>query len=567
MGRNPKLALSARPTGSRPSPLADARMYARFAWGLPRFLRRRITLQEAEQTVRQRLKQREENFLRLLERGVYGYPRSPYLPLLRLAGCELGDLRHMLRTRAIEGTLHTLREAGVYVRFEEFKGREPIVRSGRVLEVRASDFDNPYLSPAYYTQSGGTSGAGTRVPTDLDHQAAMAPHLILADAAHGVLGAPMAIWRGILPDGSGIMHLLQGALMGNVPRKWFTPITSQELRPALKYQLATYSAVLLGRAAGVPLPWPEPLPLDRAAVVAHWVADTLRVEGSCLLRTAVSRAVRVSIAAREEGLDLRGASFWGGGEPPTPAKVREITACGARWIPNYPFAEAGRVGIGCARPLDGNDVHFFKDSLALIQHARQVPGMDLTVPAFHFTSLLPTAPKLLLNAESDDYGVVEARSCGCPLEAYGYTEHIREVRSFRKLTGEGVSLVGSEMVRILEEVLPARFGGSPLDYQLLEEEDERGLTRLTLLVSPTIPLPDDTKVVGTVLAELGRGGAAADVARAIWCQARTLRVRRQEPIWTARGKLMPLHLAERAAGAAAAGKLASIGHAESGGDE
>lgn len=58
------------------------------------------------------------------------------------------------------------------------------------------------------------------------------------------------------------------------------------------------------------------------------------------------------------------------------------------------------------------------------------------------------------------------------LEAYGFTEHLREIRSFHKLSGEGMTLVGSEMITILEEVLP-RFRGSPLDHQLLEEEDER----------------------------------------------------------------------------------------------
>ena len=50
---------------------------------------------------------------------------------------------------------------------------------------------------------------------------------------------------------------------------------------------------------------------------------------------------------------------------------------------------------------------------------RSVPGFDITVDGFCFTTLLPTAPKLLLNAEIDDYGVVETRSCGCPLESYG----------------------------------------------------------------------------------------------------------------------------------------------------
>jgi hypothetical protein len=122
------------------------------------------------------------------------------------------------------------------------------------------------------------------------------------------------------------------------------------------------------------------------------------------------------------------------------------------------------------------------------------------------------------------------------------TEHLRQIRSFRKLTGEGVTLVGSEMVNILEEVLPNRFGGSPLDYQLLEEEDDHGFTRLHLVVSPKIKLPDEAEVIEVVLQALKQGDAASDLATAIWSQARTLRVRRREPILTAGGKHMPLQV-------------------------
>ena len=38
----------------------------------------------------------------------------------------------------------------------------------------------------------------------------------------------------------------------------------------------------------------------------------------------------------------------------------------------------------------------------------------------------------------------------------------------------------------------------------------------------------------------------ADGARGIWAQAGTLRVKRSEPVWTGRGKLMPLHLTRKA---------------------
>jgi phenylacetate-coenzyme A ligase PaaK-like adenylate-forming protein len=301
----------------------------------------------------------------------------------------------------------------------------------------------------------------------------------------------------------------------------------------------------LARLYGTPIPWPEHVKLDRANVVAHWAAEMLKTHGGCLIRCPVSLALRVSLAAQEEGLNLRGVTFMGGGEPPTPAKVRAIMRSGAQWIPTYIFTEAGVVGMGCCYPVDGNDLHFFKDNLALVQYPREViPGSKVTVNSFYFTTLLTTAPKLMLNVESDDYGVVESRSCGCLLESYGYTEHILHIRSFRKLTGEGVTLVGSEMIRILEEVLPARFGGSPLDYQLLEEEDENGFTRISLLVSPKVQIVDESKVIEVILEAMEHSSVAADLARAIWSQGNTLRVKREEPIWTARGKLMPLHLSQ-----------------------
>jgi hypothetical protein len=528
--------------------LSDVKMYWRFAGGLPSFLHHTISLDKAREIVSRRMAEREKNFLRLVERGIFGYPRSPYLPLLKLAQVEFADIRDMVRSKGLEETLRELKEAGVYISFEEFKGREPIVRNGQTIPVRDRDFDNPFLGRYYYAETGGTTGVGTRVGIDLDHLAADTPFIVLAHDAYGVLDAPSAIWRPVLPDSSGLNYVLRGACLGNVPQKWFSPITSQDSRPALKYRLATQYIVQMGRLAGVSLPRPEPVSLQQAGVVARWIAETVKAEGACVVFTIVSLALRVCIAAREDGLDLTGATFLVGGEPPTPAKVQAIVNSGARCIPHYHFKETGRIGMGCCRPVDCNDVHFFKDGLAVIQRPRPVPGFGIMVDAFCFTTLLPTAPKLMLNVESDDYGVIETRSCGCPLESYGYADHLRDIRSFRKLTGEGVTLVGDEMVRILEHVLPARFGGSALDYQLVEEEDEKGFTRVSLLVSPKIEIPDDTTVISVLMEALRRSSVAAGLAGTIWSQANTLRVKRMEPIWTARGKLMPLHLARRSKG-------------------
>jgi hypothetical protein len=139
------------------------------------------------------------------------------------------------------------------------------------------------------------------------------------------------------------------------------------------------------------------------------------------------------------------------------------------------------------------------------------------------------------------------------LEAYGYVDHIRQIRSYRKLTGEGVTLMGGEMLQVLEEVLPARFGGSPIDYQLVEEEDEAGFTRLSLIVSPRVQLSDEWAAVETVLEALRRSSVAADAAGAIWAKAGSLRIKRMEPITTGSAKLLPLHLASRTGDRVAAG--------------
>ncbi len=517
-------------------------MYSRFIWGLRGFLKHTLTLEEAKAIVKKRMEEREANFLRLVRRGIFGYPKSPYLPLLKLAQCEMGDIENMVRDKGLEGALQALREAGVYITFEEFKGREPIVRDNKVIPTKIHDFDNPFLSNYFRGETGGTTGAGTRVDMDLDYIADRAPDIMLGRSAHGILNKPTAIWRGILPDSTGLIAALILVRYGNIPDKWFTPITSQEFNPPLKHRLATQTTLMMGRLFGVPLPRPEPVPLDHSMIVAHWIAETLKTHSACVVGTNVSLALRVCIAAREEGLNLKGTTFTGAGEPPTPTKLSMINSMGACYVPNYTTVETLYVGTGCAQPADCNDIHLYKDALALIQYPREVPGSEVIVNAFHFTTLLLTAPKLMLNVESDDYGIVEKRSCGCPLEAYGFTDHIRHIQSFRKLTSEGVTLIGSEMIRILEEVLPSRFGGSPLDYQLIEEEDENGFTRLSLSVSPRVPIADESKVIEAILGAMEQSSTAANLARAFWGQAKTLRIKRMEPIWTARGKLMPLHL-------------------------
>lgn len=511
-------------------------MYGRFALGLRGFLRRRITLDDAKATIEARLASREDAFLRLVERAVFARRKSPYLFLFQQAGCTLGDVRENVRRDGLEPTLGKLHDSGVNVSVDEFKGNVPLRRGGRTFASSAADFDNPFSARQYEVESGGSTGPGTRVLMDLGYLADAASLYAVAYAAHGVLSAPLIVWQSPLPNSASVNNLLRAAILGNIARRWFVPHLKGDFKPPLRFGIASAGIIRGSRMLGVPLPLPETMSYSDALSVATLAADLARREGSCLVRLPVSAALRMGLKATDAGVDLTGVTLMGGGEPASPAKVRGITGSGAKWVPTYVISEAGPIGIGCANPIDGSDVHFFEDILAVVQRRKPGPSDDSTVNEFAFTTLLPSSPKLMINVESDDFGILETRKCGCLLESVGLTRHIRSIGSVRKLTGEGMTLVGTEVVSIVEEILPARFGGSALDYQLVEEEDESGFTHMTVLVSPEISITSENVVVETVLHELGRSTVAGDIARAILKEAGAMRVRREQPTMSVRGK-------------------------------
>jgi phenylacetate-coenzyme A ligase PaaK-like adenylate-forming protein len=247
------------------------------------------------------------------------------------------------------------------------------------------------------------------------------------------------------------------------------------------------------------------------------------------------------MAAEEAGLSLTGVTIRVGGEPVTAAKLERMRRVGARVMPAYGSIEAGAIGLGCPNPSEIDHMHLASDAMALITHPLQLPGTGMTAHAFNLTSLIDASPKVMLNYQIDDDGVVEERDCGCPLHACGYTTSLHTVRSYSKLLVEGVTLIGAEIQAILEEVLPARFGGSPLDYQLLESEEAGGVTRLHLLVSPRLSIPDAQEVARVFLRAVRASSPRGDAGGSIWEQARTLEVLRQDPVLTPQGKMLPLY--------------------------
>jgi hypothetical protein len=157
---------------------------------------------------------------------------------------------------------------------------------------------------------------------------------------------------------------------------------------------------------------------------------------------------------------------------------------------------------------------------------------------------------VLLNVSAGDLAVVERRKCACPLETAGWTEHLHSIRSFEKLTAGGMTFLDTDLVGVLEEVLPRRFGGGPTDYQLVEEESAEGRPALRLLVHPRVGAVDALAVSRVFLDAIGSGSGAQKVMQLAWHDAGVLRVERQPPRTTDLGKILHLH---RGAGPAGPG--------------
>jgi hypothetical protein len=525
--------------------ISDAIKYSRLALGLRGFLSGTITLEESKQVIADRLHDREKNFLSLVQKGIYQNPKSPFLKLLKLAGCEYGDIEPLVNKGGVEAALKKLLADGVYLSWEEFKGRKEVVRGGQHFSFSERDFDNPFLAVYYQAQSSGSRSTGTRTTFDLNRQVDVSYYRLLMLADHDALDIPIGLWKPILPAPSGISNVLNHWKMGKPIDRWFSPVNERQVQASLTYRLAMRYIIYGSRLWGARLARPEYVGLEEAVKVARWVAETKRRYGGCSFDSYVSPAVKLCQAAIENGLDIAGTKFFVGGEPLTPAKRQQIEATGASVTPKYSISEIGKIGCGCSQAGATDDIHLFSDSMAAIQRRRRVEPTNIDVDAFLFTPLLPSTPKILLNAESDDYGAMETKSCDCLFGQLGLNTHIHDIRSFAKLTGSGMALIGTDLVRALEEVLPGKYGGTAPDYQLLEEEDSQGQTHLSLIISPEVGVVDEDDAIATVLRELRRIPHPGKLTAGVWSGARILRVKRMQPI-SIMGKVMILHLMKTA---------------------
>jgi hypothetical protein len=242
-------------------------------------------------------------------------------------------------------------------------------------------------------------------------------------------------------------------------------------------------------------------------------------------------------AAAERRLDLAGTVVRTGGEPLTPQKQAVIEAVGARAACHYASHEVGRIGFACADPGALDDVHVATGRLAVIGG---VPGPDGAAARLLFTGISSTTPRILLNTDIGDTGVLERRACGCPAGALGLDLHVHTIRAGAKLTTDGTSILHGDLLDLVERALPGRFGGGPTDYQLVEAE-ERGVPRLRVVVSPRVGAVDEREVVRTVLDAVAEGPAWRGMTAGVWHDGHTVEVVRREPHATHAGKVTAFH--------------------------
>ena len=446
-------------------------MGLRYAWGLPHFLRQPTSLVEARAALPRRFEQRSTVFLDFMRRAVYLGPRNPYRDLLAIAGCEWGDVVHLVDREGIEGALAELFRRGVYLTVDEYKGRRPLRRGGLTMEVSPHLFRNPLVSAHLWGYTSGSRGPSTPIPIDFAwlRERAINSSLLLdarggSQVAHATWGTP----------GAGLGNL-RTASVGLVQERWFwnlDPVADQ-LHPRHRW---AYRALRLGCAwARYPLARPECVTYQNPWPILQWISEVLRDGRRPNLFAFVSPALRLCQVASEAGLDLSGARFTVTGEPLTTARLAVIRRVGAEAVLTYGTMEAGGdIAESCLEPAMPDDVHVLHDLYALIQPGPDGGPCGLPDRALLVSTLRPTSPYVLINVSLGDQAELTRRSCGCSLERLGWFSHLHSIRSYEKLTAGGMTFFDSDVIRVLEEKLPARFGGGPIDYQLVEDEGPDG---------------------------------------------------------------------------------------------
>jgi len=492
--------------------------------GLPGFFGKPLDIGTSLDALKTRMENRAENFLSSAA-IVYAVPHNPFRRLLLSAGCEYADLESGVRSRGIEKTLEALRGEGVFLSYDEFKSGVPVVRGGVAFETRPEDFDNPRIAGGTIsaTTSGTRSSRPMRVPFDWAFIAAEAANECALSADHGILDAPQALWYPGLPGIAGLHNMLISAKYRRPPDRWFAHCADRRMRQPFGRNPAVRALPVLGRLYGLRLPRPEPTNLEDALRVARWLAEKAAEHGISVLRGFTGSVVRAVQAALENDLDITRSVLFTGGEPLTAARRSFIESSGARVYPRYIATETGLIAAACPHGEPPDDMHVYLDRVAVL------PPKD--GGGLLYTTLLPGAGKILLNTDIGDGGVLSKKACPCLFGSLGMDVHVHEVRSWERITIEGMTVSVYELDAALGRAA-SDAGGNPDDVRFQEVHDARGFGRLRIVVGPSLGDVDETRLVDGLFRNLeGRDPGHRMTAR-IWRQAGSVEVVRGRPEYT-----------------------------------
>ena len=519
--------------------LRELGYYTRMAWGLAQVVRAPLPSNPRE-FIRTRLLQRENVFLEMARRTIFCDERHPYRRMFQLAGCEFGDLTSQCSRDGLEPTLLALRREGVYLSHDEWKGKVPIVRGGHEIPASTASFRNPWADGWLESSSSGSSGRPVLTARSTAALLQTSVYQMLRGQEFNPDGS--ACWidvKPILPAPMGLSSVLRGKQCGTPIEKWFS--AGSDFLDHGHYRTLTRAMVTLGNAFGAGAPYPSYLPYNDFSPVVEYVARR-RAEGrACFVHGFASPLVRIAAAALDRGDCISGTNFLCGGESLTPAKRRVFERAGTRAFSSYTISEIGNIGSGC-RQMPGSCVHVYADSIALIGFPRpSSDGGDAPVNSLHFTTLAPHAPNLFINVEMDDHGVLETAACDCVYSRLGFTRTISRISSFGKATPQGTTFHATDLTDVIEELLPARLGGGPGDYQLVECEAATGQTQLRLYASPRSGLTDAARV-REVFLEIMRPRWGGAVSTREWIHSAGVEAVIAEPVAAGDGKVHPVRL-------------------------
>jgi hypothetical protein len=361
-------------------------------------------------------------------------------------------------------------------------------------------------------------------------------------SAHNLSAYSHALYDGILPA-SAVNHLLMNAKMGATTDCWFArKIPVNNRLDGWYHYLATHLIVLVGRCFGPGFPSPEFVNGEAAYGIVRWILEQKRVGKDCYIITVGSSAARIARAAKEMGVSLKGTKFNVAGEPFTETKENVIKYVDAVTTSRYSYGGGIPVGYGCAKPAYRDEVHVNQHLLAVISHPKPVDHTTTSIHPLLLTTLHPAAPRLLFNVQNGDYVTLEDRDCQCDLQKVGLTRHLYHIRSYEKFTSEGMNYFYGDLFEFVEQTLPSEFGGGPGDYQLVEEEDDSGQTRLTVVIHPEVGDVNEARVLVRLRDAFSNGSRGNRFMAGIWESAGTFRIKREVPYSSPRGKILPLHI-------------------------